>query len=442
MFTALLLALAAPPADWKTDELVLATGAVVPGLLADDSPAGIRFVWVVRRPGRPTVTYTSVYARHEVKEIRRLSDADRAALREKLAELDAAKGGERQRIDELVLAPADWLGQPGKAVWYTSEQFTLLSAAPEEVTRRAAVRLEQIHTAYTRFFPPRADGRPVSIVLAADRASYRAALGPATGPVLNPAVYDPALNRIVCGTDLGTLGTDLAAARQHAARQLASVAKYEAEVLKLYKDDRLARDRYKAEADRQRQRVWLAEKANGRAFDAATDQLFRLLYHETFHAYAAGWAFPQPPAGPGELPRWLNEGLAQVFETAVLDGYELRVGHPDRDRLDRVQGLLKAGPGLVPLTELLKTGRDGFLATHADQKAAADRTYLSCWAVAYHLLFARRAVGGPAFDAYLAAAGADPVAAFEKLVGTDAAGYEAELKAFFPKLAPDGTVRK
>src|SRR5205814_1233933 len=144
-----------------------------------------------------------------------------------------------------------------------------------------------------------------------------------------------------------------------------------------------------------------------------------LLYHETFHAYAGNFAYPPAAAGgPGELPRWLNEGLAQIFETAVLEAGELRVGHADRDRLDRAQALLKEG-GLLPLRDLLRAGKESFVALHADQKAAADRTYLAAWAVAFHLAFEKRVLGTAGFDAYVAAGngGADPVAAFAGLVG-------------------------
>jgi hypothetical protein len=441
-----------PAADWKLDELTLANGQRLGGLILDEGPAGVRFVWVRRQPGRPTVTLTTSFQPREIASAVRLPDADRAALREKLAELDAARGGERARADALELAPADWPGRPGGGRRYRSELFVLTTDAPDEVARLAAVRLEQIYTAYARVLPPRAaGGRPTEIFLAADRDGYRRLLGPAAGPLLHPAVFDPHANRIVCGTDLRPLGAELAAARFRAAQQLAKLDRYEAEVGKLYKDSRAERDRHLAAAAEQRRRVRVADAANARRLEAETGRLFPLLYHETFHAYAGNFVYPplaadavRAGAGTGELPRWLNEGLAQIFETAVLDGSELRVGHADRDRLARAQELLKGKGGLVPVADLLRAGRDEFLAAHADQRAAADRTYLTSWAAAFDLAFDRRLVGTAPFHAYLAEVngGGDPVRAFERLVGQDVPAFERDLHAYLARLQPDGTVRK
>jgi len=33
------------------------------------------------------------------------------------------------------------------------------------------------------------------------------------------------------------------------------------------------------------------------------------------------------------VPLWLDEGLAQIFETALVEAGELRVGHAERSRL-------------------------------------------------------------------------------------------------------------
>src|SRR5204863_6217906 len=140
--------------------------------------------------------------------LKKLSDADRAVLKERIAELDQDGSGERKRISSLELAPATWLDEPDKGKAYRSEYFTLISDAPEEVIRRAAVRLEQIYAAYARFLPPTpmVEGRPTTIQLAPDRDSYRLLLAPLGHTnLLNPAVYDPRNNLIVCGSDLRRL---------------------------------------------------------------------------------------------------------------------------------------------------------------------------------------------------------------------------------------------
>jgi hypothetical protein len=424
----------APPAHWRLDEITRTNGTKLVGLILEEAATGTRFQVVNRSPGRPIVTFTTTVFPSEIANIKRLADADRALLRERLAELDPRGVGERQRMDALELKPADWLGRPGAAKRYDSDHFVLVSSAPEEITRRAAVRLEQIYTAYTRFLSPRhAAGRPTTVLIAADPTEYKQLVG----PLLNPAVFDPATNRIVLGTNLRRLGEELNKVRLHHEQQLATLRKYEEDLRKLYKQQ-AELDRHLKTVREERTRISKAERENDAAFDRAAQWPFALLYHESFHAYAANFAYPPET---GELPRWLNEGLAQLFETAILEAGELRVGHADPDRLARAQGLRKAGR-LVPMNELLKAGKEAFVALHSDQKAASDRTYLTSWVVAFHLTFELRVLGTERFDTYVTAAAGDPVGAFEALVGRDTAGYQAQVFSYLDKLTPNGTGRK
>lgn len=188
-------------------------------------------------------------------------------------------------------------------------------------------------------------------------------------------------------------------------------------------------------------------------FDAATKRLFAVLYHEAFHAYVTTFVYPprtreqiKEGRGTGELPRWLNEGLAQLFETAVVEAGELRADHADRARLVAAQDLLrkKEGPGLVPISDLLTVGRDAFLANHADQKAAADRAYLTAWALAHYLTFDQRLIGTEAFKEYLIAlnCGSDPRESFEILVERKLDEFEKDFHDYIAKLQPDGSVRR
>lgn len=439
-----------PTNDWKLDELVAVNGAKYRGLVLEESEKGVRFRVVRRPPGRTAVTLTTYFLKKEVGHIEKISDADRAATKAKLAELDPTGAGERKRMEGLDLTATEWLGIPNGAKRYDTDRFVLASSASEEITRRAAVRLEQIFTAYERFLPPRARpalDRPLTILLAPDKTEYAKLLNGVGGPVLNPAIYDPTLNRIICGTDLRRLGQDLTAARVHNVQQFAALDKYEADIRKIYKDSKAERDRHLAPVADQRKKIGAVEAANESKFNETTAQLFALLYHESFHAYVTNFAFPPLSAaevkagkGTGELPRWLNEGLAQLFESAVLDGGELRVGHPDRQRLLRVKELRQKG-GLVPVAELTLAGREAFLTSHAVQKSTADRSYLTAWAVAFHLVFERHLLGTKELDAYLASinAGGDPGPALERLIGKTAAAYDAELAGYFERLRPDGT---
>ena len=355
-------------------------------------------------------------------------------------------------MESLELTPTDWLGAPGTAKRYDSDYFSLVSGASEEVTRRAAVRVEQIYTAFARFLPPTVpDARPTVVYLAPDPEDYRKLLGPlGQEHLLNPAVFDPQTNRILCGSDLRRLGTQLQSALIHHSQELATLSKYEAELRRVYRQPEL--ERHLAVVSKERLRVITTDRKNGAAFEKSASRLFAVLYHEAFHAYASTFAYPPlSPAdvkagkGAGALPRWLNEGLAQVFETAVVETGELRVDHADEDRLGRVKKRLKesGSAALVPLGDLLAVGKDAFLAHHAAERAAADRAYLTSWALAYYLTLYRRVIGTDKFKQYLVAvnSGGDARQAFAALVGQDLPAFEKDWHQFLGRLQPDGTLR-
>jgi hypothetical protein len=451
-----MFAVAQPPppglSNWQFDEITLKNGAKFQGLILNELPDGVEFRSVYRNPGRPTVTLTSFFGKNEIAKTSPLTKDQREALKEKLAELDPSGEGERRRMESLELVAADWPGKTAAARRYDSDHFALICTGTEELTRRSAVRLEQIYTAFARVLSPTVkEGRPTLLFLAVDQEEYKALLGPLNeAKLLNPAVYDVTNNRILCGTELKRLGDELQSARVHHAQQIAGLERYEGNVKKLYKGDELARHLKSIAGERKR--VFLADVNNGVKFDEATARLFALLYHEAFHAYVTTFVYPplkpedvKAGKGTGELPRWLNEGLAQVFETAVVEAGELRADHPDKKRLARTKDWLKGKGGpMVPLGDLLITGRDTFLASHADQEAASNRAYLTSWALAYYLTFDRRLIGTEAFRKYLAAVNAagDPKQAFATLVGKDLASFEKDWHAYLSRLQQNGTLSK
>src|SRR5579885_1563562 len=316
---ALLLAAAAaaapPPGgdDWKYDVIHLNTGGTLKGLIVQEDRDAVVLRWVRRKPGSYTSVIGSRIRRDEIDHIDRLSDADRKQLVDRLAGLDPTGQQEVRRMASLSLGTADW-GKAGKALTFASDHFRLVSNAPEDVVRRIAVRLDQAYAAYARFLPPRpgANGKPTEIRIARSLADYRALLRERGQELSNPAFYDPARNQIVCGSDLQRLGEGLGRIRKQHQQRLEELSKTEAELRKLYRGE--VPPPLLQPIKEARTQIARRDDHNEKAFHEATRRLLQRLYHEAFHAYLANFVYPPPAAG---VPRWLNEGLAQIYETAI-----------------------------------------------------------------------------------------------------------------------------
>lgn len=440
LFVLLLFTPPAPaaPDDWKFDIVYLQNGRSMRGLVVSQNAREVVFRTVVRRPGRPTIVFRHVLGRAEVDSLELLNDPDRELLKKRLDALDRTGKGEELSMARLEIKPVSW-GKNGKGWRYESVLFALESNAPEDTFRRAAHRLEQIFSAYARFLPPRhQSAEPTAILLAVSQPDYQALLK-ARGRVLrNPAFYDEKRNEVVCGCELTRLSETLERAKQQVQQILEQVKAKEEELAKVYGGKVPAAlwrplTEAKQEADRQVKRC-------DEAFQAETRQLFRTLYHEAFHAYLANFVYSSSEAA---VPLWLNEGLAQVFETAFVEAGELRVGHADKVRLGRVQEALKDDK-VLPLIDLLRSGPKQFVVLHAGDEAMSDRHYLAAWALAFYLTFERKLLGTPAMDEYVTALRrrANPVAAFADLTGQRLSDFEKDFHAYLPRLRQDGTLTR
>jgi hypothetical protein len=428
---------AAPTGAWKLEVLHLKNGRTVRGLVVSETPATVQFQDVRQSPGRPTHTFFTRYARDEVESIERLSPKEHEQLAARVQGLDPEGKGVKKWELELELKPAPWGKQPAGALAYRAEHFVLISDAREDIVRRAAVRLEQIYGAYARFLPPRRTaGEPTTIRLVQSLQEYQAILRERHRSLSNPGFYDPERNEILCASDLERLGDELQRVRETHQRLLKELKQQEADLRRLYHGaPPVPLLRAIAET---RERIAEVDKSNDGKFKLATDRLFQLLYHEAFHAYLANFVYP-----PSDVPRWLNEGLAQIFETALVEAGELRVGHADADRLQRVKAAVR-GKELVPLDELLRAGPRQFIVAHASDQRVSDRSYLTSWALAFHLTFDRRLLGTKAMDEYVQSLrrGTEPREAFRRLVGQPLPQFEKAFHQYLLNLQTDGSVRR
>jgi hypothetical protein len=396
--------------DWQFDLIHTRSGKVYKGLLVAESPAYVKFWRILRSPGRPTRRMFWSYEANEIARIERLNPEQRQLLKARIQALDPDH--ERECLEKLQLLHVAWQGESTGGLCYRSEYFLLTSDAREEIVRRAAFRLDRLYTALARLMPPRRTAPPTRIVLIRSLKEYRQALARKGFGFANPAYYDRERQEIVCACDLERLGTELATIQRNHQQARERLRAQERALEREHRGAALQKLLKPLSA--QLANLDELDRNNERQFEEASKRFFETLYHEACHAYLSTFVY----AKRDRMPSWLQEGLAQIFETAILDGMEFRIGHRDPVQLERVRQGRRRGelPGLV---ELLCSNSRQFIASHSQDKAATDGYYLSAWALAHHLVFERELLGTAEFDAYIAAleAGADPVEAFDQLVG-------------------------
>jgi hypothetical protein len=425
-----------PPPGWRFDVVHLHTGRSFKGLVLKETPGSVRFQCIRQRSGEKTkLGPVTIFARYEILRMDRLDPKERADLEVRLEELKPAK--EKERIERIQLKPAPWRGEANGGLTYASDHFVLTSNARDDIVRRAAVRLEQIYEAYARYLPPRCQKvTRTQILLVRSSAEYRQMLKKQPDDILNPAFFDPTSNQIVCATDLQKLAEELDTLRKKH-QQMRDVLMEQQKALRKISDPPSEVLQKLAQLERE---IRNADEENEKTFGNATERLFQTLYHEAFHAYLAGFVYPP---GAHAVPRWLNEGLAQIFETAILEAGELRVEHADAERLKHVKEALRKNQ-LVAVADLLKANSDKFLVSHANSQQVSDAYYQGSWALAFYLTFGLRKLGTPELDDYVRSLknGAEAEDAFFKLVGEPLPAFESSFHRYLRALHVDGSTAR
>ncbi len=435
---------AKPVAAWKLERVVLSDGKTFEGLVAAESPAEIEFVEVHRPTGKPMYLVVRPIDRKNIITWTRLDPADRADLAARIEGFKNRARVEARRMEDLRLTP---ISRDGTVYWqYQGDWFSLESTADETMTRRSIVRIEQIFTAYRQILPPRATARRrLQILLFGDTERYREFLGGRGLDLENPAFFAADFNLVVAGSDLNRFVAELAKIRHVHQSEREQYERLLAETPARLRDlnDALRKAGVSAE-ERQRvsaaeQRKWrevvaaleakikAADRRNAGRFQEVAGQMFSRLNHESFHAYLENFVYPHALY---DVPRWLNEGLAQTFEGGLLEADTLRVDAPSAQRLAQLQNDLR-GERPLPLAELLSADANTFLSAHRGDAASASRLYLYSWGLAYYLTFEQPLLGTRQLERYVDPAAADKpdVERFEELVGMPLKDFEQRWRA-------------
>jgi hypothetical protein len=439
--TALLAQADEPPGRWKLETLTLEGGKEYRGVVLDQTAEIIEFAEIVQPAGKPMHAVIRGVPRALAGKLQALSEADHQELVDRFARFRHRAIIEAGRLEEVELEIDDSGGQPVRR--YDGPWFTLASTADDEHTRRCVVRIEQMFRAYRTLLPPRArHPEQLSVMLYGSLDDYRQRLRRLDLALDNAAFFSPREHTIFAGSDLNVFAQRLAQVRREHEQVRQTYARLDSQhaeaMLSLNTDLRAAgfSESDAAAEIRQRRATWKSQtdaalaanaerqRTNERKFADVTGQMFTRLTHEAFHAYLGTFVYPHEQH---HVPRWLNEGLAQVFEGGQLDGDSLRLDAPDRERLKRLQADLAGRP--LPLAQLLTAEEREFLGPHAAE--TSHRHYLYAWGLAHYLTFHEGLLASPRLDDYLEgpAQRVDPIARFEKLVGQPLADFERQWRA-------------
>ncbi|MBN1851834.1 MAG: hypothetical protein JW829_03890, partial [Pirellulales bacterium] len=332
---------------WEMERLHLAEGRILAGLIETEQDASIQFIEVHRPAGKPMFLIMRTVDRDRIQAIDRVGRAARRQLQERIHAYRNRARIKARREEAVDLHPVEEEGQIWQ-VYRNGPWFQLRTTLAEPVARRIAVRLDQVFQAYQQVLPSRLNDPPdqLSIVIYGNRDSYITSLRRQGITILNPAFFEPSENRVLAGCAVNEILNEIQATReahlkieeqmiqwqkecqdvlnQHE-RSLRNAPKTERErILKAL------RDRWAQEKKETKQKIKEIENRNDKLLEDEIHDLVRLLFHESLHAYLENFVFNRDQY---DVPGWLNEGLAQIFEDARIEADLLRIDAPDPIRL-------------------------------------------------------------------------------------------------------------
>ncbi len=443
-------------AAWKLESIELTDGRHLAGLVIDPDPldasSDVGFVQVVRPPGKPM--YLIAWARvgaDRIHSVERLPPAEHALLKERVQAF-RDRGDIRGNAEAAIHLARKPSGATNAEAWcYEGEWFAVESTADPRLTRQSIVRLTQMFDALQALLPLRtSDANPspppatLRVRLCGTASEYKALQSEIGIRVANPAFYVPSRRLLVAGSDMPAIieqeriaSEALAATEQRYSeldrtldegirRLAADLDKQGVPVRQRSEIVTRTRLRWQREQSQARARIEAARRHNAVNVAVARQSFYGWLAHESWHAYADRRFVKS--AG-GSLPLWLDEGLAQVFETAVIEAGELRLDAADPNRLILLQELLHSGQS-PPLAHVLCADQEQFLIGHSGAASTSRQVYLMSWGLAFHLALLDPLLSPAAIEALVAPTDRiEPIQQFEQLVGMPINQFETMWRA-------------
>jgi hypothetical protein len=168
------------------------------------------------------------------------------------------------------------------------------------------------------------------------------------------------------------------------------------------------------------------------------DALRRTLQHEAFHQFA------DQTLGPN-LPAWLNEGLAQVFEEGLWTGRGFLIGQVPPRRIRQLQADIAAGR-LIDFAQIMGLTPRQWTQNLANRDQATSQ-YNQAWAMTQMLIYAAGPDGKPMYRSRLIEmlrilhSGTDGTEAFAQAFSRNYSGFQDRLVEYARTLQPTPEAR-
>ncbi len=161
-------------------------------------------------------------------------------------------------------------------------------------------------------------------------------------------------------------------------------------------------------------------------------QTFKVLQHEGFHQFAFNYIGQT-------LPTWINEGLAQYFEDAIILDDKMTTGLANARRVEQVRQALADGKTLK-VSELVSTDAEDWADALRTDPERASLLYAQSWSIVFFLINGEDQRYQSAFGRYLkrVGEGRESRAAMEEAFGNhELTGLERRWIKFAKDQEPD-----
>jgi hypothetical protein len=443
---------AAGAAGWR-DVIILKDGDEHRGLIVSEDDDAVTFDLVMSGASvTKTLTMRTRIACEKIKEVRRLTGDQRSAARSHLENVKRQEERDARGEQDIRVEQTFWDSKDKKkripARMVELEHFVIEANTDEDFLRKAAHRLGKVFDAYKRHFGvDRNAAKKVRVVIFNSMGQYYASIDNA---VKNPAFYAPDLKLVAAGCDIAAYRAAVDEARKRLGDLRKLLETEQARIDKARAKVRAIVDGYHRQIHtagsttprgkaimnlvRREERKWQIQvmkyekplkdikrkigevnRRNERIFDERARHMLRTLYHEGFHAFLDQFLLEEELVK--KVPRWLNEGLAQYFEEARVEGSRLILGQENRPKIAFLRKACREGK-LVPMPKMLTAGAEDYLVRDTSDIENSTKHYLQAWCL-IHLASEKGRVTKEALERFVraVAGGAEPMTALPGLTG-------------------------